>query len=155
MADREHTYQVTVEWIGNKGEGTENYQAYDRLFKVAAGAKADIAGSSDPAFLGDASRWNPEEMLLASASACHKLWYLHLCAEAGISVQSYSDKAEGIMLEATRGRFTRIILKPQITLRAGDDIALATALHEKAHEQCFIANSLDFPVFCEPHIIHA
>lgn len=155
MADREHDYQVTVEWTGNKGQGTENYKAYDRQFKVVADAKAEIAGSADPAFLGDASRWNPEEMLLASASACHKLWYLHLCAEAGISVQSYYDRAEGTMLEARRGRFTRIVLKPQITLRAGDDITLAAALHEKAHEQCFIANSLNFPVLCEPTIKHA
>ncbi|WP_380182797.1 OsmC family protein [Kalamiella sp. sgz302252] len=155
MADREHRYQVTVEWTGNKGKGTETYRAYERKFTVAAAGKADIAGSSDPAFLGDAARWNPEEMLLASTSACHKLWYLHLCAEAGISVESYHDQAEGTMLEAKQGRFTQIVLKPQITLRAGDDIELAKALHHQAHEQCFIANSLNFPVLCEPQIKHA
>lgn len=155
MADREHRYHVTVEWTGNKGQGTENYKAYDREFNVLAEAKTAIAGSSDPAFLGNASRWNPEEMLLASASACHKLWYLHLCAEAGISVESYLDKAEGTMIEARQGRFTQILLRPQITLRAGDDIELAKALHHKAHEQCFIANSLNFPIVCEPQIKHA
>jgi len=155
MADREHRYHVTVEWTGNKGQGTENYKAYDREFNVLAEAKTAIAGSSDPAFLGNASRWNPEEMLLASASACHKLWYLHLCAEAGISVESYLDKAEGTMMEARQGRFTQILLRPQITLRAGDDIELAKALHHKAHEQCFIANSLNFPIVCEPQIKHA
>jgi len=155
MADREHRYHVTVEWTGNKGQGTENYKAYDREFNVLAEAKTAIAGSSDPAFLGNASRWNPEEMLLASASACHKLWYLHLCAEAGISVESYLDKAEGTMMEARQGRFTQILLQPQITLRAGDDIELAKALHHKAHEQCFIANSLNFPILCEPQIKHA
>ncbi|MEI2265840.1 OsmC family protein [Erwinia sp. CGal63] len=155
MADREHRYHVTVEWTGNKGQGTESYKAYDREFNVLAEAKTAIAGSSDPAFLGNASRWNPEEMLLASASACHKLWYLHLCAEAGISVESYLDKAEGTMMEARQGRFTQILLRPQITLRAGDDIELAKALHHKAHEQCFIANSLNFPIVCEPQIKHA
>ncbi|WP_414147686.1 OsmC family protein [Erwinia sp. BNK-24-b] len=154
MADREHHYHVTVEWTGNKGQGTETYRTYDRQFKVTASAKADIAGSSDPAFLGDASRWNPEEMLLASTSACHKLWYLHLCAEAGICVESYCDKAEGTMTEGKQGRFTQIVLKPQVTLRAGDDIEQAKALHHQAHEQCFIANSLNFPVLCEPEIKH-
>lgn len=155
MADREHYYRVTVEWTGNKGQGTENYKAYNRQFRVMAEAKADIAGSSDPAFLGDADRWNPEEMLLASTSACHKLWYLHLCAEAGIRVESYLDQPEGTMTEARQGRFTQIVLKPQITLRAGDDIALAHALHHQAHEQCFIANSLNFPVLCEAQIEYA
>lgn len=155
MADREHHYRVTVEWTGNKGQGTEDYKAYDRQFRVMAKAKADIAGSSDPAFLGDAGRWNPEEMLLASTSACHKLWYLHLCAEAGIRVESYLDQAEGTMMEAKQGRFTQIVLKPQITLRAGDDIELAHTLHHKAHELCFIANSLNFPVLCEAKIEHA
>jgi len=100
MAQREHHYQVSVEWTGNKGQGTASYKAYDRDYQMSAGEKAPIAGSSDPAFLGDATRWNPEDLLVASASACHKLWYLHLCAEAGIIVQAYRDDAEGTMVEA-------------------------------------------------------
>ncbi|WP_437609160.1 OsmC family protein [Erwinia sp. V71] len=155
MAHREHHYQVDVEWTGNQGKGTESYKTYSRNFAVSAGAKPTINGSSDPAFLGDASRWNPEDLLLASASACHKLWYLHLCAEAGISVASYLDHAEGTMVEGEKGRFTDIVLKPQIVIRAGDDAERARQLHHKAHELCFIANSLNFPVRCEPQIRHA
>lgn len=154
MAHREHHYQVQVEWTGNKGSGTTSYKAYDRDYVICAEKKPCIQGSSDPAFLGDASRWNPEDLLVASASACHKLWYLHLCAEAGIRVYAYIDKATGTMIEGEKGRFTRITLKPKITLYPGDDIKLARELHHRAHELCFIANSLNFPVTCEPEIIH-
>lgn len=152
MAQREHHYQVSVEWTGNKGQGTASYKAYDRDYLISAGEKATIVGSSDPAFLGDATRWNPEDLLVASASACHKLWYLHLCAEAGIIVQAYRDDAEGTMVEGKTGCFTRILLKPQVTLSAGDP-ELARTLHHKAHELCYIANSLNFPVQCEPTIV--
>ncbi|MCW1873053.1 OsmC family protein (plasmid) [Erwinia sp. INIA-01] len=152
MAQREHHYRVNIEWVGNKGQGTESYKAYSRDFTISALNKAEISGSSDPAFLGDKSRWNPEDLLLASASACHKLWYLHLCAEAGISVCAYLDRAEGSMIDGDRGHFTRITLRPEIVIREGDDIQLATDLHHQAHEQCFIANSLNFPIECQPVI---
>ncbi|CAI1727782.1 peroxiredoxin, SACOL1771 subfamily [Serratia grimesii] len=152
MAHREHHYQVNVEWQGNKGSGTESYKAYDRNYEITAGDKPSILGSSDPAFLGDATSWNPEDLLVASASACHKLWYLHLCAEAGISVCTYIDRAEGTMREGGKGCFTEIILKPEITIRPGDDIKRALDLHHRAHELCFIANSLNFPITCQPVI---
>ena len=89
---------------------------------------------------------------MASTSACHKLWYLHLCAEAGIAVLAYVDEAEGTMVEGEKGRFTQIVLRPRVTVRAGDDVELAQRLHHQAHEQCFIANSLNFPVRCEASI---
>jgi organic hydroperoxide reductase OsmC/OhrA len=155
MAHRKHHYQVQVEWTGNKGSGTTSYKAYDRDYVISAEQKPSITGSSDPAFRGDGSRWNPEDLLVASASACHKLWYLHLCAEAGISVDTYIDSATGTMIEGEKGCFTSITLKPEITLRPGDDITLALELHHRAHELCFIANSLNFPVTCEPNIIHS
>lgn len=155
MVQREHRYQVIVKWTGNKGKGTASYKAYSRNFAISSGVKPVIEGSSDPAFLGDPARWNPEELLLASACACHKLWYLHLCAEAGICVESYQDQAEGTMVEGENGRFTEIVLKPQIRIRAGDDAGLARQLHHKAHELCFIANSLNFPVVCDPEVDHA
>jgi organic hydroperoxide reductase OsmC/OhrA len=152
MAHREHTYRVTVTWTGNQGTGTSGYKAYSRDHAIESAGKAPILGSSDPAFLGDRTRWNPEDLLVASTSACHKLWYLHLCAEAGIAVLAYVDEAEGTMVEGERGRFTKVVLRPRVTVRAGDDVELARRLHHDAHEQCFIANSLNFPVLCEPSI---
>jgi organic hydroperoxide reductase OsmC/OhrA len=154
MAGRQHSYRVTVEWTGNRGDGTASHTGYRRDHSISAGAKAPIAGSSDPAFRGDPARWNPEELLLASISACHKLWYLGLCATAGVIVLSYRDDAEATMVEEPNGagRFISATLRPTITVQADADIAKAIRLHHDAHEYCFIANSVNFPVTCEPTI---
>ncbi len=152
MTDR-HPYEVTVTWTGNTGTGTSEYRAYSRNFELESEGKPMIAGSSDPAFRGEAARWNPEELLVGSLSSCHKLWYLHLCADAGLVVTTYRDHAEGTMrteAAAGIGRFTEVVLRPETTLLAGADLALARELHEEAHRRCFIANSVNFPVRCEP-----
>lgn len=147
-----HHYRTHIEWTGNTGEGTSGYTDYERSFTLSAYGKPYIAGSADPAFRGDASRWNPEEFLLASLSACHKLWYLHLCAVNGVIVLSYEDSAEAVMDE-TAGRFVSAILKPHVTISASADEEKARALHHDAHKACFIANSVSFPVACESEII--
>jgi organic hydroperoxide reductase OsmC/OhrA len=154
MAGREHRYQVTVEWTGNTGTGTAGYRTYERRHEIRApGApKPPIPGSSDPAFRGDPTRWNPEELLLASLSACHQLWYLHLCADAGVVVTAYVDRAEGTMVEegSGAGQFSRVVLRPTVTLAPGADVARARALHHDAHAMCYIARSVSFPVEHEP-----
>jgi organic hydroperoxide reductase OsmC/OhrA len=156
MAGREHRYQVTVEWTGNTGAGTAGYRTYERRHEIRApGApKPAIPGSSDPAFRGDPTRWNPEELLLASLSACHQLWYLHLCADAGVVVTAYVDRAEGTMVEEGNGagQFTRVVLRPAVTLAPGADVARARALHHDAHAMCYVARSVNFPVEHEPEI---
>jgi organic hydroperoxide reductase OsmC/OhrA len=152
MTHREHGYQVSIQWTGNKGSGTSGYKSYGRDYTIQTSGKPHILGSSDPAFLGQKDRWNPEDLLVASASACHQLWYLHLCSDMGIVVLAYVDEAEGTMVETDRGCFTKIVLRPRVTVRAGDDVELALRLHDSAHEKCFIANSLNFPVLCEPSI---
>jgi organic hydroperoxide reductase OsmC/OhrA len=151
-ADKQHHYAVTVTWTGNQGTGTSAYRAYSRDHLIEAGNKPAIAGSSDPSFRGDVARWNPEELLLASLSACHKLWYLGLCAGAGVVVTDYQDAAEGWMLEhpGGEGQFTRVLLRPTIALAAGADVEKARHLHHDAHEKCFIARSVNFPVEVEP-----
>lgn len=154
MAAHEHTYRVAVEWTGNRGSGTSGYRDYGREHTISAAGKADIAGSSDAAFRGNAERWNPEDLLVASASACHQLWYLHLCADAGVRVLRYVDDAVGTMVDSPggAGRFTRIVLRPQVVIRAGDDAQLAARLHHDAHARCYVANSVNFPIDCEPVI---
>jgi len=151
-----HHYDVTVEWTGNTGSGTSGYKTYERRHEISAGTKKPpIPGSSDPNFRGDAARWNPEELLVSSLSACHKLWYLHLCSDAGIVVVSYVDHAVGVMEETPdgSGRFVRVVLHPKVTLSPGADIEKARELHHAAHAKCFIANSVNFPVETEPKII--
>jgi organic hydroperoxide reductase OsmC/OhrA len=149
---REHRYALRVVWTGNRGEGTATYRAYDRHHRIEAAGKPAIEGSSDPAFRGDAGRYNPEELLLAAASACHMLAYLHLCAVAGVTVTHYADAPVGTMVETADGggHFTRILLRPRVSLATEADRARAIALHEDAHRLCFIANSLNFPIACEP-----
>lgn len=157
MAARLHRYCVAVEWTGNAGPGTISYAGYSRDHIIAAGTKPPIPGSSDPAFRGDPARWNPEDLLVAAISACHKLWYLHLCSAAGIAVLSYRDEAEGVMQEdpGGAGRFVSAVLRPVVTIRAGDDANKAASLHHDAHASCFLANSVNFPITCQPVIVHA
>ncbi|MCF8149240.1 MAG: OsmC family protein [Burkholderiaceae bacterium] len=152
--DKHHRYTTRTEWTGNLGEGTTNYRAYSRDHLISAAGRPDLPGSSDPAFRGDASRWNPEDLLVGSVSSCHMLWYLHLCAQAKITVLAYHDDATGVMEEdeGGGGRFTQIVLRPVASLAAGADTARATALHEEAHQLCFIANSVNFPVVIEPTV---
>jgi organic hydroperoxide reductase OsmC/OhrA len=156
MSAREHLYRVTVEWTGNTGSGTATYRGYERRHEISTpdSTKPTIPGSSDPAFRGDRARWNPEELLVASLSACHKLWYLHLCAEAGVVVTEYVDHAEGTMREEATGagEFTRVVLHPVVTVAPGTDLERATALHDDAHERCYIARSVNFPVEHEPEL---
>jgi len=148
-----HRYAVEVVWTGNRGEGTRGYRGYGRDHEIRIDGKSPIAGSSDPAFLGDPARHNPEDLLVAALSSCHMLWYLHLAAVAGIVVTAYTDRAAGTMAsDADGGRFTDVLLRPRVVVAAGDP-ALAAALHEEAHHACFIARSVNFPVRCEPEIV--
>ena len=152
MTGRVHSYDIHLEWTGNLGSGTDDYRAYSRNHELSAASKPVIPGSSDPVFRGDASRYNPEDLLVAALSACHMLTYLHLCADAGITVTEYADDARGTMVETagTGGHFTEVVLRPHVRVSAGSDTALATQLHERAHRLCFVANSVNFPVLCEP-----
>ncbi len=151
---KEHHYPVSVEWTGNTGSGTSGYQAYERAHTVQVVGKAPILCSSDPAFRGDPQRYNPEEQLVASISSCHMLWYLHLCSVANIVVTAYHDLAEGTMVEQPNGSgaFSEVVLKPQIKITDQANYENAMSLHHKAHEMCFIAKSVNFPVRCEPKI---
>lgn len=146
--DKEHGYRINLKWTGNNGEGTKTYTGYSRSHEIFADGKPVIGGSSDPNFRGDKTRYNPEEMLIASLSACHLLWFLHLCSDAKIVVVDYTDSAAGKMIETADGggRFVEVTLNPRVVIAKDSDAALADSLHHKAHELCFIANSVNFPV---------
>ncbi|MFC0437312.1 OsmC family protein [Kutzneria buriramensis] len=146
---REHGYEVEVGWTG----ATTSYREYTRAHEVTAGGKTPIPGSADPAFRGDRDRYNPEELLVASLSQCHMLWFLHLAANAGIVVTSYRDRAVGTMVEDGGGRFTGVTLRPEVTVHSGRE--KLTELHDRAHHLCFIANSVNFPVTIEPGTVQS
>lgn len=156
-AMKRHVYEIGMEWTGNEGEGTKTYRSYRRDHVITAPGKPPLPGSSDPSFRGDPGRYSPEDLLVASLSSCHMLWYLHLCAVNQITVVAYVDAATGIMEETAdgSGAFAEVTLRPRVTIAVGGDAAKATALHREAHRFCFIANSVNFPVKLEPNVTKA
>jgi organic hydroperoxide reductase OsmC/OhrA len=150
-----HHYEIGLTWTGNQGEGTVNYRKYERSHTISVPGKSDILGSSDPSFRGDKSKHNPEELLVASISSCHMLWYLHLCSVAGIIITAYTDQAQGTMVENEdgSGHFSEVILYPTVTITDGNQIEKAIELHKDAHKMCFVANSCNFPIRHEPRIL--
>jgi organic hydroperoxide reductase OsmC/OhrA len=152
--EREHSYAAVVTWTGDRGSGTSGYRAYGREHVVTADGPPPLGGSADPAFRGDPSRWNPEQLLVVSLSQCHLLWYLHLCAVAGVVVTGYVDSPRGTMLDTgDAGRFTEVVLRPRVTVTEAGMVERALALHADAHRACFIANSVNFPVRHEPTVV--
>jgi organic hydroperoxide reductase OsmC/OhrA len=152
----DHRYEVTLEWTGNRGTGTSEYRAYGREHTLTFPGKPPLPGSSDRVFMGDALRYNPDELLVASLSACHMLWYLHLCSQGGVVVEQYTDEADGILETGPdgSGQFTRVTLRPRVVVRNGPP-GTARELHEAAHAKCFIARSVNFPVRVEPTVVVA
>jgi organic hydroperoxide reductase OsmC/OhrA len=148
----QHHYTATIEWTGKAGNGTKSYTSYERSHTIAIDNKVDIAGSSDPAFRGDSNKHNPEDLFLSSLSACHMLWYLHLCAQAGVVVVEYVDHATSIMEETSDGggHFIYVTLNPIVVVTDKTMIDKANELHENANALCFIANSVNFPVKHKP-----
>ena len=139
-----------MKWTGNLGTGTSGYRAYGRNHEVMREGKvAPILGSSDKSFRGEDSRWNPEETLVASLSTCHMLWFLHLCADAGVVVTEYDDQPSGTMRENPdgSGEFVSVVLRPRVVTTSTGDLE---ALHHRAHEFCYISRSVNFPVEIHP-----
>jgi organic hydroperoxide reductase OsmC/OhrA len=145
---KNHYYTLQLNWTGNLGTGTSSYRAYGRDYSVAAAGKPFLLGSSDPAFRGDASRYNPEEMLLAALSSCHLLWFLHLCAEAGVVVTAYADAPTATMATGKDGggQFVEATLHPSVTVQEAAMLAPLPELHGRASQLCFIARSVNFPI---------
>jgi organic hydroperoxide reductase OsmC/OhrA len=153
---RQHRYEITNRWTGNLGTGTSTYRSYSRAYELSTPAKsAPIAGSSDPLYRGDPARYNPEELLLSALSACHMLWALHYCADAGIVVTDYVDNATGELAEHPdgSGEFTRVVLHPRMTISDSARIDNAIAIHARVHAVCAIARSVNFAVECAPEVI--
>ena len=152
---KEHQYQTSLSWIGNKGSGTMDYRSYERSYIISVEHKTDIHGSSDSAFMGDKTKHNPEDLLVSSLSSCHMLWYLHLCSTNGIVVLDYKDKAVGKMTEHAdgSGHFTEVKLFPVVTITNELHLEKAKQLHDAANKMCFIANSCNFPIVHEAEFV--
>ena len=151
----QHEYKTIVEWTGNTGKGTLNYKAYSRDHQIFAPNKyTSINATADPHYLGSNEKYNPEELFLSSISSCHMLWYLHLCAVNHVNVVSYKDYATGVMtvVEKGSGKFTEVVLHPDIKVQKLDMVQKAIALHGEANKMCFIANSCNFEIDHRPTV---
>ena len=146
---KEHDYRLELAW---RGDHTLTYESYTREHLIRINGKSELRATADPMFRGDAALHNPEDLLLAALSGCHLLTYLALCARARIDVRSYRDNATGTLLLTTEGggHFREVVLHPDVMVASEEMVAKARELHAAAHKYCFIANSVNFPVRCEP-----
>lgn len=145
------TYTSVLNWTGADHGATADSKTFSRDL-VLKFDNVTVTASAAPEFSGDPARVNPEEMLVGAVSSCQALTFLFLAARKGIHVVSYEDRAEGTLAQVDgKMRMTDIVLRPVIGLETGSDLALAEALVEKAHDGCFIANSLNSPVRIEAH----
>lgn len=152
MDPTNHRYGVDVEWTGNRGTGTSSPREYGRDHLLRAAGLPDLQGTADPIFHGDPDRWNPEQLLLGALAQCHMLSYFHVAVRNGVAVTAYTDAAIG-SLRLNRdgsGEFTSVVLHPRVVLADESQRTLADSLHERAHQLCFIARSVNFPVLNEP-----
>ena len=146
-----HTYELALTWTGNTGTGTSGYRAYSRDVLASSEGRPDLELSADRPFRGDATRWNPEVLLLAALSECHLLSFLHIAVTHGVTVVAYEDRPVGTMEQVgIGGRFTRVLLRPEVTVADPAHVDLLAQLHHEASEACFIASSMNFPVEHEP-----
>lgn len=147
-----HLFNAHLTWTG-AAKGPTATPDFSRDMKVSIEGKPDIAGSSAPGFRGDPKAHNPEDLLLSALSMCHALTYLAVCAGSGVQVLAYEDHAEGVLEKVERTfRFTGATLRPRVVVAAGSNLDRANSLHDKAHANCFIANSINFPVKIEAEV---
>lgn len=150
--NHEHKYKIVTVWEGNKGEGTKNIRSYDRSHTVSIDGKPDLHLTTDNKQVGDSSKLNPEDLLVSAISSCHMLSYLYVCALEGVEIIAYADHATGIMIENEQGggSFKEVNLHPVFTVAGESMVEKAIDLHHKAHELCYIANSVNFEIKCHP-----
>lgn len=148
-------YKLDLSWKGNRGAGTMTYTSYDRDFTAQKESRPAILGSSHPAFRGNSDRYCPEELLLASLSSCHMLWYLNMCASHDVVVLEYTDQPvmEMEVKEFGNGDIRSATLSPVVRIASDDQREQALAMHQKAHQSCFIAKGVNFDIILNPTIV--
>jgi organic hydroperoxide reductase OsmC/OhrA len=153
--EHEHLYKLTAVWHGNKGQGTKNVRAYDRSHTVTIAGKPELHLTTDNPAVGDKTKLNPEDLLVTAISSCHMLSYLYVCAQEGVIITEYIDNATGTMIETETGggSFKEVVLHPICKVADESMVERAIELHHKAHEVCYIANSVNFEVKCKPSCI--
>ena len=159
-----HSFETHLRWPADPVQAMPPDPAFSRNSVLGGPGKADVAASAPTVFGGDATRYNPEELLLMSLSQCHMLTYLAVASKKRMTILAYEDRATGTLGLGETGTkhgppgkmsMQEVTLRPRVTVARGTDLADAMAIHEKAHANCFIANSVNFPVKNEAAIVEA
>jgi organic hydroperoxide reductase OsmC/OhrA len=146
-------YSGALRWIGQHTAEPVGARSFTRDFVIEFEGKPAIAGSAPASYFGDDARHNPETLMVSSLLACHFLTYMSVCARAGVKVLEYSDQGTGTVgPKDGRMRMVRTVLRPRVRIADAASVEAALALHQKAHENCFMANSVNFPVDVEPEV---
>ena len=149
------THTATVRWFASPGEDFAKGQ-YSRAHSWSFDGGAVVPASASPHIVpapwSDAGGVDPEEAFVASLSSCHMLFFLDFARRAGVVVGGYEDEAEGVMAKGADGRvrITRVTLRPRVVFDGAPEAGVLDELHHKAHEACFIANSVTSEVVVEP-----
>jgi organic hydroperoxide reductase OsmC/OhrA len=146
-------HHAGVEWDG--GDSAFTYETYSRSHRLLfKGGRVQIDASAAPAFRGDADRVDPEEAFVASLASCHMLSFLAICARKRLPVDAYTDNAVGHLEKGEHGKLwiARVVLRPRVTFAPAVAIAPAErdALHHRAHDECFLANSVRTEILVQP-----
>jgi len=149
-------YIAAVSWHRNGVEFSDNRYSRKHVWTFDGGAEVPASASPHvvPIPLSDPTGVDPEEAFVAAISSCHMLWFLSIACKRGFVVESYSDKAVGIMAKNHEGKLamTRVTLRPQVMFVGAElpDESTFHEMHENAHRECFIANSVRSEVLCDP-----
>lgn len=149
------SHTATIRWQNTGPDFLQRRYSREHTWHFDGGAV--VPGSASPHIVpapwSNAAHVDPEEAFIASISSCHLLWFLHIALDAGFEPASYEDHAEGVMTKNERGKLwiSRVTLRPQIVWKGerqptADEVA---HLHHRAHEECFIANSIKSEVVIE------
>lgn len=153
-----HQFETRLTWPARADQPRPPEQVFSRDNVMHTPGKHDVAGSAPAVYGGDPSRYNPEELLLMSLSECHMLTYLAVAAKKRMTIIAYEDRATGTLGIGPHGNagkmsMQEVVLRPKVTVAKGTDLAEAMAIHDKAHANCFMANSMNFPVRHEAEIV--
>jgi organic hydroperoxide reductase OsmC/OhrA len=148
----EHIFEGDLRWTGHATEA-EGKLKIERSFTIEFPGKSPLAGSSPEVFHGDNRRHNPETLMVSSLMACHHLTYLAVCERSGIGIIGYTDHGIGkLAMRDGKMRMVEVVLRPQVKVADAAQVERAVALHEKAHANCFMSNSVNFDVRVEPAV---
>ncbi len=156
-------YQITLSYPASATQALPPATDYSRDSALQSEGKSSVAASSPALYGGDPGRYNPEELMLMSLAQCHMLTYLSIAAKKQLKILRYEDRAVGQLGVGKMGgigiegkiSLQQVTLHPRVTVPKGTNLDDARNIHIKAHANCFMANSVNFPVTTEPEMVEA